>query len=221
MRRVAAAKSDVADPDAISLARILRAFVAIAGEWIERSRERPIAGNASARAVGERLKRRLGCGCPVRHRERCHVTGKGLSYLLYHRHQRLRAALAVEPDHIGAGRFQALARIDHVHAIEHFFATMYRQGDDGGQTGRFHDVESNRGFAIPIDRFRDEKVGTLLYSPTDLLLEHGPDGYVWPGGVRLVGISVANIAGHQAAKSIGDVLRDTQRLAIDQLQNVL
>ena len=59
VRSSTAAESNVADPDVEYLASILRAFVTIAGEWIERRREWPIAGNTGAGPVGERLKRGL------------------------------------------------------------------------------------------------------------------------------------------------------------------
>ncbi len=149
------------------------------------------------------------------------MAGKRRSDLSHDRHQRPRAPLAVEPDHVGTGCLQAPARIDYIDIVEHSLVAMHGESNDRRQPRGLHDLECDRCLAIPIDRLRDEKIRALLDSPTNLLLEHRSDSRVSPGVVGFVGIGVADIAGHQAAMTVGDILGDPQGLTVDRFQNLL
>src|SRR3546814_381631 len=70
VRGGAAAEPDVAHVELQAGACEVRAFVAVAGEGIERGRERAIPGNTGAGRIGQGLKGRLCLGGAVGHRPR-------------------------------------------------------------------------------------------------------------------------------------------------------
>src|SRR5277367_351317 len=132
VRGCAAAEADIADIKMNAFLCELSAFVAIAGERIERRRKRPAAGNTLARGVAQSLECRLRFRGPVRNGKRCDMTGDCLPNAPNDRHERPGPALAVEADNISARSFEPFQCVDDRHAVEHLLVPVNGKRYDSG-----------------------------------------------------------------------------------------
>ena len=97
----AAADAEIAHAQSMHNLGEVGDLVSVAGEGIERLRERPVPRQRAAARVGERLECRLRVVGAVGHRKNRHRACHRLADFDYERQHGVRPASTVQPNHVG------------------------------------------------------------------------------------------------------------------------
>ena len=221
MRTGAAAYAQVADAHRQRVATEVGEFEPVAGERIERDRKRLVAPIAMPVTVAQRLERRLLVVRPERDRQRRHRHRHHRADLLEQRHHRFGTANAVEPDHVGTGVLQPLARIGHAPVFTRHVGLVHRQRDHRGLLRSLDHFQRDQRLLAPRKRLADDEIDAGIDRPADLLLEHRAHGFPRFGICGIEDVGIADVAGQQRAAFVGHCLGQFQRTAIHRLEVVL
>ena len=130
--------------------------------------------------------------------------------------------MAIEFDHVGAGRFQPPARLGGAPAFARCGFAMDGEGHDGGNLAEALDrLERHQRLAAPRERLGDDVVDAGAGGPADLLFENPCD---LPEGslvARLIDIRVADVAGEQRFRLSRDLPGEGKRHDVHRLEVLL
>src|SRR5262249_51356415 len=129
--------------------RELRYLEPIAVEGIERERERHLAWQAVAARVAQRHESRLLFGRAIGHGKRRDMALHRSADMAGERKHRRGPTIAVEPDDVGAGILQPLARVGERPALTGNGLAPNRQRRDDGQAHLFDDLDRDQRLLRP------------------------------------------------------------------------
>src|SRR6516164_6271500 len=138
---------------------------AVAGERVERHRERMIARNAAAVPIAERLKGRLARRRSVRHRQRRDMAFHGFADAPEQRQHSAGSAAAVEPYHLGAAVLESAAGIDRIPALTGDALVVYRERHHSGHICSLYGRKPDQRFATMRVSLADDEVDTSIHRP--------------------------------------------------------
>ena len=162
----------------------------------------------------------LGCRV-VRHRLRGDRARDGGAHALEQRQHRGRAARAVEPDDIGAGRLELTAGLVERDAVDRRLAGRGERRDHG-QPRLFHHIDRDHGLAEVVVGLGDHQVGAFFDGPADLLAVHlAHDRARGNGIVRVECPGVADVPGNERVTFGGDLGSEPERVAVQRLEVAL